>query len=41
MKTPIYPSFEELRALEIAAHRARSQELLRLFKAALKGVRHA
>lgn len=48
-----YLSVEEMRALEIAAHRARSLELLRLFKAAaqalqklaspqtVKGARHA
>jgi hypothetical protein len=41
MKTPFYPSLEELRALEIAAHRARSLELRRLFQAALKRVRNA
>jgi hypothetical protein len=53
MKTPFYPSIEELRALEVEAHRARSRELLRLFQAAgkvlqrlvspptVKGVRHA
>ena len=32
MRTTRYPTFEELRALEFAARRARSRELLRLLK---------
>ena len=38
MRTTRYPTFEELRALEFAARRARSRELLRLLKLGAKAV---
>ena len=34
-----YPSAEELRALELAAHRARSREILRLIRAGAAGLK--
>jgi len=34
-----YPTVEEMRALELAAHRARSRELLRLIRTGAAGVR--
>jgi len=34
-----YPTANELRALELAAHRARSQELLRLIRSATAGLK--
>ncbi|HUL93154.1 MAG TPA: hypothetical protein VLV56_12455 [Burkholderiales bacterium] len=33
-----YPTVEELRALELAAHRARSREILRLFRTGATGL---
>jgi hypothetical protein len=35
-----YPSFEEMRALERAARKARSRDLARLVKAALLGIKN-
>jgi len=34
-----YPTAEEMRALELAAHRARSRELLRLIRSGTAGVK--
>ena len=34
-----YPTVENLRALELAAHRARSRELLRLIRTGASGVK--
>ena len=34
-----YPTADELRALELAAHRARSREILRLFRTATAGLK--
>lgn len=34
-----YPTADELRALELAAHRARSRELLRLIRTATAGLK--
>jgi hypothetical protein len=34
-----YPTLEELRALELAAHRARSRELARLIRTATAGLK--
>jgi len=41
MKTYLnsYPTVEELRALELAAHRARSREMLRLIRTGATGAR--
>jgi hypothetical protein len=34
-----YPTVEEMRALELAAHRARSRELLRLIRSGMAGAK--
>jgi hypothetical protein len=40
MKTHLdFPTFEEMRALEIAAQRARAREIARLVRASVRGVK--
>lgn len=39
MKADLLPTFDEMRALEIAARRARSQEVARLFHVGARGLK--